>query len=400
MINLWNYPSALIITIGLCFYLFFVEKRLSFKTAFSLLFLIIFLSIFLYLPFYFNYSVPFSKFLLVPDGLRTSPSQLLILFSAYVLPILLYSFVKMRGIIRRDQEYKIYYALALPLFVLSLTSNFFVLIFSFILGIITFYLFLKEKKQKEALVLLLLVLVFILLFVCELIVPKDIFDCEYLRYNSLSKFYIQIQLLLPIISVYCIYYFNENIKKSERKWMINVLISLPIVSSFIFPIMATREVSNNFNTSQNFSEIEAMREINLKEYESIQWLQQNIKGQPIILESSGYSYDYESAHVSSFTGLPTVVEWPQHLITWMGESFDDTVQQRVKDVREIYDNPDKDSIYSLIEQYNIEYIFVGPKEKSFYGSMGLESFNRHSAFEKVFENSEIKIYKIILTQKE
>jgi YYY domain-containing protein len=400
--NTWNYPPAVMITAGIVFYYFYIKKRLSKKTLINsvlLLLLIVFLSIFLYLPFYLNYKAPFSGFRLVPEELRTTSLQFLVTIGAFLLPLMSYLFIKIRKSIGKEKEYKFYYALILPLFILGLFSRSFVLIFSFILGIIVFYLFIKEKNPEESFLLLIIGTVTTLFLVSEIICLRDVFGGEYIRYNTLSKLYIQTQLLLPILSVYCIYYFNKHFKGLEVKWIINVLIIVPIVSSFIFPVLGTYVVSNKFQKNQYFSEIEVMRVIYPQKYEAIIWLQKNIKGQSIILEAPGESYDYQSGQISTFTGLPTLVEWPQHLATWMGESAYSFINKRLKDIQEIYNNPDKGSIYPLIQKYKIEYIFVGPEERSLYDYMGLNGFDSFELW-KVFENSKVKIYKTNLTQTE
>lgn len=401
--NTWNYPPALIITAGIIFYHFYIKKSYFSKDTsisfISLLFCIVFLSIFLYLPFYLNYRAPFSGFLLVPEELRTTSLQFLVIMGAFLLPLTSYLFIKIRKVIGKKQEYKFYYLL-IPLFILSLSSNSFVLVFSLILAIIVSYLFYKEEDTKEAFILSIIGLVSLLIFICEVVVLKDIFGGEYLRYNTLSKFYIQTQLLLPLLSVYCIYYFNKHFEGLGLKWIINVLIILPIVSSFIFPVLGTYLVSDKFQKTQYFNEMEVMETIYPQKHEAIKWLQKNIKEQPIVLEASGESYDYQSGQISTFTGLPTLVEWPQHLATWMGGNTYSLINKRLEDVQKIYNNPDKNSIYPLIEKYKIEYVFVGPKEMVSYDTVGLDGFDKDFQFEKVFENQKVKIYKTILTQNE
>jgi len=403
VVNTWNYPPALIITVGIIFYYFYIKNRYFSKDVLisfiSLLFCIVFLSVFLYLPFYSNYRAPFSGFRLVPKELRTTSLQFLVITGVFLLPLMSYLFIKIRKAIGKEQEYKFYYLL-IPLFILSLFSNSFVLVFSLILGIIVFYLFFKEKSNKEAFILLIIGTVSILLFICEIMALGDIFGGEYIRYNTLSKFYIQIQLLLPIVSVYCIYYFNKHFEGLGLKWIINVLIILPILSSFIFPVLGTYVAANKFQNLQYFSEMEVMMVVYPQKYEAIKWLQKNIEEQPIILEAPGESYDYQSGQISTFTGFPTLIEWPQHLATWMGESTYSLIDKRLEDVQKIYNNPDKNSIYPLIEKYKIEYVFVGPKEMVSYDTVGLDGFDKDFQFEKVFENQKVKIYKTILTQNE
>ena len=395
--NTWNYPFALIIVGGIIFYYFYSKNRKFSKNdlinSILSIFLITFLSIFLYLPFYLNYHNPSFNFQLVPKELRTTPLQFLILAGTFLLPILLYLFIKIRNAIGKEREWRFYYLLLLLPFLLALFfPHYFVLGFSLILGIIVFYLFLKEKKPTSSFLLLTILTTSILLLVPEILILKDIFTGEYLRYNTLSKLYIQALLLLPIIAIVSIYYFNKYFKKSDLKWIINVLVILPITASLIFPILGTYSITGRFNNPCFINTMEVMKTRYPQKYEAISWIQKNIKGQPVILEAPGNSYDYESAHISSFTGLPTIVQWPQHLASWMGEKIYDLTAKRTKDVKKIYNISKKDDISLLIKKYNIKYIFIGPKEKKLYSSAGLNSFDKY--FKKIFSNSKTKIYKV------
>lgn len=103
---------------------------------------------------------------------------------------------------------------------------------------------------------------------------------------------------------------------------------------------------------------------------AIRWLDETIKGQPVVLEANGDSYsDYE--RVSAMTGLPTVLGWYVHEWLWRGDPADLNV--RAEDVKQMYTSTDTNEVLRLLEQYHVTYIFVGSKEKEKYGDALNES---------------------------
>jgi uncharacterized membrane protein len=99
------------------------------------------------------------------------------------------------------------------------------------------------------------------------------------------------------------------------------------------------------------------------DYLAIQWLNNNIKGTPVVLESNGDSYsDHE--RISVFTGLPTVIGWYVH--EWLWRSNEDVVKKRAADIQTIYTSKDKDQVIKLLDQYKVEYIYVGKLEYDKY----------------------------------
>ena len=96
------------------------------------------------------------------------------------------------------------------------------------------------------------------------------------------------------------------------------------------------------------------------DYEAINWMNENISGQPVILEANGDSYSgYE--RVSVATGLPTVMGWYVHEWLWRN----DTAAQNVRsaDIKTIYTSSDKKEVEELIEKYKISYIYIGNLER-------------------------------------
>jgi len=123
---------------------------------------------------------------------------------------------------------------------------------------------------------------------------------------------------------------------------------------------------------------------------AINWLNKNVSGQPHIVEAPGDSYTtYDQ--VSMATGLPTIEGWLVHEWLWRGGY--DTPAARVAEVDKIYTSSDTNEIKSILEKYQIKYIFVGAKEYEKYPNLNLKTFNLLNA-KVVFESGQTKIYQL------
>ena len=102
---------------------------------------------------------------------------------------------------------------------------------------------------------------------------------------------------------------------------------------------------------------------------ALEWLNENVTGTPVVLESTGDSYS-KHQRVSSITGLPTVMGWYVHEWLWRN----DTEAQNVRsaDIKKIYTSTDRAEVEALIEKYQVEYIYVGTLENEKYPELNHE----------------------------
>ena len=124
----------------------------------------------------------------------------------------------------------------------------------------------------------------------------------------------------------------------------------------------------------------------------IRWLKENITGSPVVLEANGDSYtEYE--RVSAMTGLPTVLGWYVHEWLWRNDVAD--LNEKSGDVELIYTSKDQKQVEELLEEYEVEYVFVGSCERSKYGE-NLNNEMMQNIGDIVFEtdNSQTYIVKV------
>jgi YYY domain-containing protein len=96
------------------------------------------------------------------------------------------------------------------------------------------------------------------------------------------------------------------------------------------------------------------------DYAAIEWLGRYADGNAVVLEASIGPYRGNGARISSATGLPTVLGWDRHQ-RQQRESLG--INQRLLDVREIYQTTDLERKRWLLRRYNVRYVIIGDVER-------------------------------------
>lgn len=214
----------------------------------------------------------------------------------------------------------------------------------------------------------------------EVIYIQDIYNGDYKRANTMFKLTYQAFIMFGICFGYIfvrLLIYGET--KRQRKVAVTGLV-LFLFSSYYVQNAVGAWYGNIFNingykgldctafmsTSTNYQD----------DVEAINWLNEHIKGTPVVLEANGDSYsDYE--RVSVMTGLPTVLGWRTH--EWLWRSDPDTLDVRAEDIKTIYTSANAKAVRELIEEYHISYIYVGKLEQDKFTNMN------HSFIKKLGE---------------
>ena len=59
----------------------------------------------------------------------------------------------------------------------------------------------------------------------------------------------------------------------------------------------------------------------------------------VIASAVGGSYRWSAGIVSTYTGIPTVFNWPGHEVQWRGSTYNDVAGSRETDIDQLYTNP-------------------------------------------------------------
>lgn len=128
---------------------------------------------------------------------------------------------------------------------------------------------------------------------------------------------------------------------------------------------------------------------------AIGWLLRNVAGSPVVLEASVPPYRW-GARIAKYTGLPTVLGWDWHQKQQRGD-FAWMIDQRLRDVRTIYNDPNPDVALELLQRYDVKYVYVGGLERAYYDSLGLRKFETMLAsgsIEQVYNADDVIIYEV------
>jgi uncharacterized membrane protein len=86
----------------------------------------------------------------------------------------------------------------------------------------------------------------------------------------------------------------------------------------------------------------------------------------VIVSAVGGSYDWPAGVISTYSGIPTVFNWPYHEVQWRGATFGDAAGSREADIERLYADMTWNSAQAIINQYGIDYVVFGSKERSKY----------------------------------
>jgi uncharacterized membrane protein len=246
-----------------------------------------------------------------------------------------------------------------------------------------------DIRTSDLFIFSLIITATILIIIPELVYIKDIYIYEHRRANTMFKLVYQAFMLYSLAGGY-IFVNASTLFKSTFRNFYKILFSLIFVIHLIYPYFAIKSYYNNLKDYKGLDGLKYLETLYPDNYQAILWINKNISGQPIMLETPGDSYTTFD-QVSSSTGLPTVQGWIVHEWLWRGGY--DAPAARQKDVNTIYESTDLSEIKSLIDKYKINYIFVGAKEYEKYTNLDPEKFENLGA-KIIFQSGQTAIYQL------
>ena len=255
----------------------------------------------------------------------------------------------------------------------------------------------------------------------ELLYVGDFFGT---RMNTVFKFYYQAWMVLAVASGFVLYYWS-SLRHSLSTW--KRLLAYAWAAGFIvllagslyYPAAAAASKGALAREAATLDGLAYVQQSDPGEFDAIQFLRANAERGSVIVEAV-YRYcpdrtpvcakederfggDYlQFGRISASTGIPTVVGWVGHEHQWRGGS-DAPFVERARDVATIYETLDVEEAKTLLDRYDVDYVYVGARERQTqpilawdrgkpYEPEGLDKFE--SFMETVFSSDGVVVYRL------
>ena len=229
-----------------------------------------------------------------------------------------------------------------------------------------------------------------LVLIPELVYVRDIYENGNARANTMFKLTYQAYIMFGMTMIYAIF---RLLIIGKNK----ILKALAVIGLILF-VWTCGYFGNSvhawFGEVWKPSEYKGLNATAFLETDfsedvgGIKWIKENVKDVEVVLEANGDSYS-EYERVSAMTGLPTIMGWYVHEWLWRGDLAD--INAKIADVENIYTSTDEAHVKSLLEEYNVSYIFVGSCERKKYGAQ-LNNDMLKSMGEVVYQDDEWQTY--------
>ncbi len=225
----------------------------------------------------------------------------------------------------------------------------------------------------------------------ELMFVDDSFDTPSQRMNTVFKLYYQAWILLASAGGFALYFWMSS-RPSLKGWgrtlsTLWAIAAVALVSASLY-YTAAAFVSKSQDSTQatTLDGLEFVRESDPAEHGAIQYIKNNLPEDAAILEGVGEWFN--AGLISRSTGHPTIYNWPGHELQWRGPSPE--FARRDQDVATIYQTTDFQEARELLDKYEVEYVYVGPRERNKYGGPGLDKFPEH--MDTLFQQYDVALY--------
>ncbi|MEK7560312.1 MAG: DUF2298 domain-containing protein, partial [Patescibacteria group bacterium] len=234
---------------------------------------------------------------------------------------------------------------------------------------------------------------------------KDIYSIAnppYFRANTTFKFGYHAWVLLSLASAVSLGALGN---RKGTKIAVSTVALSALLAGIIYPIEAIRQYYLPANTPHTLDASSWMKNKNAGDLETIDYINKNIRERSVIAEAVGDSYT-DFSRITTFTGMITPMGWKTHEWTWrfqgkeiknapLGTTIETgwgAVSIVANDIARLYTTPSPEEAKQIIDQYKIEYIYVGSLEQSQYPA--LEESKFYQLGNIIFESKGSKLFKV------
>ncbi len=271
------------------------------------------------------------------------------------------------------------------------------------LGVPLYFLLAWRLENDEGFFLILVLIAAALAFFCEFFFLIDHYQGGgYERMNTMFKFYTNIWLLLGTAAVFALHRIDSRLRPGKSRSAWRGVSAAFLGAGFIYTWAGTaglvrahpREFPETLDGTEYLkipvpSWQQAEWRWDLPDWEAIGWIEANLPPDAVILQADSNAYDW-APRVATFTGRPTLVGWANHEAGWRNDWTGPG--KRARDTVSIYTTSDPTRARTLLNDYGIDYIYVGRTERQKYGAAGLAKFA--ALGERVYSSQGVEIYRV------
>ncbi len=216
------------------------------------------------------------------------------------------------------------------------------------------------------------------------------------RMNTIFKFYLEAWLMLAAAaSAAALGLWSGTVRLPwlRRIWQAGLVVVVGI-SMFtgvtdIIGVLRTNRVPTPKPTLDGTA---YLRQKSPDEFAAFEWINNNVRGIPYIIEAHGDSYQ-EFTRVSMNTGLPTVLGWAYHVFQrahpWP------EINRRKSDIQTFYTTDNHDTVAEILDRYKVSLVYVGPLERRTYAGGNLGRFDEWTdLLRPIYQNPGVTIFAV------
>jgi YYY domain-containing protein len=406
--NTWDWPAYLVVgALAIMFVVYRRYERVDLRTAGAAVLLVaamFLLSVLTFWPYAAHYGTGYSSASLWP-GSYTYLTNYLIIYGLFLFLAITYLAVEFRGWaatltsaqLRRVEPVGRLILVAAVLYVVALVvmlfRNYWIAPLVVTLIAVAGLLGLQPSLTPARRIALILLACALGL---TLVVEIFVLDGDIGRMNTVFKFYMQVWLLLSIVGGVAAVWGWQAIRQKRslrRAWV--AALSVLVLAAALYPLTATKAKWEIRMSEEAPTTLDGMafmpytvygdadyagNGITIQlgdDYEALRWLQRSVEGSPVVAEAHGTNpYQTISSRVAMYTGLPTIVGWDWHQRQQRAVTPGQLVSSRIEDVNLLFRTPNVEEARTILEHFDVEYIFVGSLERAYYHPDGLAKFEQ------------------------
>jgi uncharacterized membrane protein len=229
------------------------------------------------------------------------------------------------------------------------------------------------------------------------------------RMNTVFKFYLQAWILFAVSAAAAFGWLLLDIHVWLPRWrsLFQVGISLLAAGAFLFTLTASTDKMSDRMAVDAPHTLDSMTYMAYatywdgadmflhQDYQAIRWMQDHIKGSPVIVEANCPEYRWCS-RFTIYTGLPGVVGWNWHQRQQRALMAPEAVTNRVAEVGNFYTSNEMKATLAFLKKYQVRYIVVGQLERIMHPD-GVAKFETYNGkyWRSVYREADTVIYEVL-----